>query len=141
MSIKKWLAGLGGVGTTSAGIWFGMSQKQSDDQYKVKLAKYRGVAKEANQYLHKWYVKLSDPENKSWKDKFNYYQSVDWQYERKDWKDMFPVSTPESEEAMKDFCFKMIEENMDDLRKDKINIDNGVHNGKQFWDICTSTSS
>ncbi|AEG72830.1 hypothetical protein MHF_0558 [Mycoplasma haemofelis Ohio2] len=139
MSIKKALVGLGGVGAVSVGALFGISKKQEEDKYRAKITRYRATAARANKHLiDRLYVKLADPESKGWSDKFNSYKADGFQYGRKSWEETFPKGSQASVEALRDFCFEKAEENMSDVDEDKVNIDNGIIAGKEFWDMCTS---
>ncbi|CBY92681.1 hypothetical protein HF1_06730 [Mycoplasma haemofelis str. Langford 1] len=112
----------------------------------AKLLRFRQTTKKVNDYLSSnqrysgWYV-LADPEHKIWDKKFKLF-SAHWNSPWENYGKIFPMEARKSKEAMRDFCFRKIEENADDT-KDESNVylDQVSDPKKGFWDLCLDSKN
>ncbi|AEG73174.1 hypothetical protein MHF_0917 [Mycoplasma haemofelis Ohio2] len=83
MNVFRALLGVGALGATAAGVFFGLGVKEKDDKYSIQMTKYRNVATKtrssisSNNAINNIQLVVMDPESEKWKvryvvKRFNY---------------------------------------------------------------------
>nr|WP_014272439.1 hypothetical protein [Mycoplasma haemocanis] len=122
-------------------VIYGFDAWESFKSNEAKILGFRQTTQQVNDYLSSnkryggWYV-LADPEHKVWDKKFKLF-SAHWDSPWENYGKVFPEEARKSKEDLRDFCFKSIEENIDDT-KDESNayLDQVSDPKKGFWDLC-----
>ncbi|CBY92988.1 hypothetical protein HF1_09800 [Mycoplasma haemofelis str. Langford 1] len=141
MSVKKVVFGISGLSATSVGIWFWSSGERERRHYDTKMTQFRKTVQKVNELLTNQSAKLQDPEHGFWTWSYNSYRSGGWTDKNVA---SMPSEARQSKEGMRDFCFKQVEDNVNDLQEG-----NGVlsslssddfDSGKEFWGYCLDST-
>ncbi|CBY92990.1 hypothetical protein HF1_09820 [Mycoplasma haemofelis str. Langford 1] len=136
MSVKRALFGVSGITVTSIGVWLLTGKERESNHYKTKVTRFRNIAQEVNVSLSTQNLTLRDPEHGFWTQRFQLYNSQNW---NKDDLDVIPEEARVSEEGMKDFRFEKIEANKEDIKEGGSllsELSGDLSRDEKFWDHC-----
>ncbi|CBY92845.1 hypothetical protein HF1_08370 [Mycoplasma haemofelis str. Langford 1] len=147
MNVFRALLGVGALGATAAGVFFGLGVKEKDDKYSIQMTKYRNVATKtrssisSNNAINNIQLVVMDPESEKWD---TWWKGLTT-YKREHVSKIVPSDVVDGNwTKFRDWCFGKMEERQDDLKSvDIFTYFSDTSTGtdeKLLWPLCVPTA-